>query len=197
MRLLVVHAHPAPESYGAALRDTAIEAARAAGHEVRLIDLAAEGFDPVMRADEWRGYADPAALPADLAAHVVALRWAEGVVFTHPIWWGAQPAILRGWLDRVWRPGIAFLTDGATGLRPGFANIRLIGVVTTLGAPWWVWTFVLGAPGRRIMLRALRACTARRTRTFWLALHGIDGTTDPQRQAFLARVRARIGRIPR
>lgn len=108
----------------------------------------------------------------------------------------AQPAILRGWLDRVRRPGIA-LTEGATGLRPGSAGIRLIGVVTTRGTPWWVRTFGQGAPGRRIKLRALRLCTGRRSRTFRLAPRGIDGTSAAERAAFLARVRARIGRIPR
>jgi putative NADPH-quinone reductase len=78
MRLLVVHAHPVPESLNTALCKAAVEATRAQGHEVRLIDLCAEGFDPVMSTDERRGYAEDVPVPDDLVPHVQALQWAEG-----------------------------------------------------------------------------------------------------------------------
>jgi putative NADPH-quinone reductase len=105
MRLLFVHANPVPESFGAALCRAAVEAAREAGHDVRLIDLHEVGFDPVMGAEERRGYTGEGPVPADLVPHVGALQWAEGVILVYPTWWYAQPAILKGWMDRVWRPG--------------------------------------------------------------------------------------------
>lgn len=196
MRLLFVQAHPVPESFCAALCRAAMDEAGARGHAVRLIDLHACGFDPVLRAAEHRSYADPAQLPADLAPHVEALRWAEGVIFVYPTWWQAQPAILKGWLDRVWRPGVAFTAPPGGGLRPGLPHVRLIGAITTLGAPWWVWTLLMGAPGRKMLLRGLRACTAPRTRSFWLALHDIDTRPEADRRRYLDRVRARVARIP-
>ena len=196
MRLLVVHAHPVAESYGAALFRAAVEAAEGAGHEVRALDLHAEGFDPVMGAEERRGYHEGRE-PEDpvLQCHIAHLRWAEGIVLVYPTWWYGQPAMLKGWMDRVWRTGVAFhLTPG--GLRPALTHIRLLGVVTTLGSSRWLWSAVMGAPGRKIVLRGLRVCTGLRTRTFWLALHGIDDATAADRERFLARVRARIARIP-
>lgn len=197
MRILFVHAHPVPESLGSALCAAAVEAARAKGHDIRLIDLHAEGFNPVMSADERRGYAEGAPTPADLRPHVEALQWAEALVLVHPTWWYSQPAILKGWMDRVWRPGIAFtLHDEGQRLRPALTNIRLIGVITTFGSPWWFWTFLIGAPGRKIVLRGLRYCTNRRTRTFWLGLHAIDDQTEARRTRYIDRVRARIARIP-
>jgi putative NADPH-quinone reductase len=197
MRLLFVHAHPVPESFGTALCQAAMEVARTNGHEVRLLDLHAEGFNPVMSMEERRVYNDGGPPPPDLVPHIEALQWAEGLIFTYPTWWYSQPAILKGWMDRVWRPGIAFTvpTPGQP-LRPALTHVRLIGVITTLGAPWWFWAVLIGAPGRKILLRGLRFCTARRTRTFWLALHEMDTQTDAARRRFLDRVRDRIARIP-
>jgi putative NADPH-quinone reductase len=108
MRLLVIHAHPVPESFSAALCKVAVDSARAQGHEVQLIDLYAEGFNPVMSAEEHRAYQDDGPPPTDVAPHIAALQWAEGLIFVYPTWWYAQPAMLKGWMDRVWRPGVTF-----------------------------------------------------------------------------------------
>lgn len=196
MRLLVIHAHPVPESFNGALCKVAVDNARAQGHEVRLIDLYAEGFNPVMSAEERRAYQDDGPPPPDVAPHIAALQWAEGLIFVYPTWWYAQPAMLKGWMDRVWRPGVTFTvpSPGAP-MRPALTNVRLIGVITTFGAPWWLWTFVMGAPGRRMILRGLCLCTAKRTKTFWLGLHEMDTCDAPRRNAFVARVAARIKRI--
>jgi NAD(P)H dehydrogenase (quinone) len=197
MRLLFVHAHPVPESFNTALCRAAVAAARAAGHDVRLTDLHAQGFDPVMSADERRVYNDAGPAPADVAPHIADLQWAEGLILVYPTWWYAQPAILKGWFDRVWRPGVTF-TVPAPGapMRPALTNIRLIGVISTLGSPWWFWTFVVSAPGRRMILRGLRFCTARRTRTFWMGLHDMDTASAESRARYLDRVTARIRAIP-
>lgn len=194
MRLLFVFAHPRDDSFAAAILTAACAGAQARDHETKVIDLYAMGFDPCLTAADHQNYASQ--IPPDLAPHIAALHWAEGLIFVYPTWWGAQPAILKGWLDRVWRPGVAFHNPTPkTPLRPALTNIRQIGVVTTLGAPWWHWTLLLGAPGRKMLLRGLRVCTARRTKTFWLALYQIDSTTPDQRRAFLAHVAARIGRV--
>jgi putative NADPH-quinone reductase len=198
MRLLFVHAHPVPESFNVALCAAAVEAARAQGHDVRLIDLHDEGFNPVMSTEERRGYTENVPIPSDLRPHVEALQWAEGLILVYPTWWYSQPAILKGWMDRVWRPGIAFtLHEEGQRLRPALANIRLIGVITSFGSPWWFWTFLIGAPGRKIVLRGLRFCTNQRTRTFWLGLHEIDDQTDANRKRYIDKVRARIAQIPK
>ncbi|MFN3994490.1 MAG: NAD(P)H-dependent oxidoreductase [Tabrizicola flagellatus] len=197
MRLLVIHAHPVPESFNSALCRIVVETAREAGHEVRLLDLYAEGFDPVMSVDERRRYHDDDPPDPKVAAHIAHLKWAEGLIFVYPTWWYSQPAMLKGWMDRVWRPGVTFTVPTPDQpMRPALTNVCLIGVITTLGSPRWFWTFLMGAPGRKILLRGLRFCTARRTRTFWLGLHEMDTTTDAQRRRYMEQVRARIARIP-
>ncbi|MFM8746479.1 MAG: NAD(P)H-dependent oxidoreductase [Aestuariivirga sp.] len=197
MRLLFVHAHPVPESFNTALFKAATETARANGHEVRSTDLYAEDFNPVMSPDERRAYTEADPPPPDIVPHIANLQWAEGLILVYPTWWYSQPAMLKGWIDRVWRPGVTFTLRTATEpMRPALTNVRLIGVITTFGSPWWFWTFLMGAPGRKVILRGMRYCTAPRTRTFWMGLHEMDNQTDESRRRYLDRVKARISRIP-
>jgi putative NADPH-quinone reductase len=193
MRLLAVHCHPSSESFGAAVTAAVIAAAREAGHELRLIDLYAEQFDPVMSGSEWAGYHTPGRNEAPVRAHLDLLKWADGLIFIYPTWWYSQPAMLKGWIDRVWVPHATFSVPSATTrMAPLATNIRLIGVFTTLGSPWWWWNVVMGAPGRKIILRGIRACCHRRCRTFWMGLHDMDSTDDAARHAYLARVARKV-----
>ncbi len=194
MRLLFVHAHPSPDSFTAACRDTAVQAARKNGHETKLIDLYAENFQPALTPDEWLSYPDPDAIPDSLTPHIEALQWAEGLIFTHPTWWSGPPAILKGWLDRCFRPGIAFHIHGKT-LRPGLPNIRLLGVLTSLGATSLHYNLLLAAPGRRQLLRGLRACTNRNCKTLWFAHYAIDASTPASRARHLGKIAARMAQI--
>ncbi|HET6467155.1 MAG TPA: NAD(P)H-dependent oxidoreductase, partial [Geminicoccaceae bacterium] len=127
MRLLVVHAHPVETSFNAAVHGAAVETLAAAGHEVRDLDLYAMGFDPVLGRQERIDYHEPALNTARIAEHVAHLRWAEGVILVYPTWWYGMPAILKGWIERVWVPGVAFtLGRGLVPIQRGLPNIRLL-----------------------------------------------------------------------
>jgi NAD(P)H dehydrogenase (quinone) len=196
MRMLVIYCHPCPESLTAAIRDRAVASLAAAGHEIRLVDLHGEGFDPVMGAEERRRYHEPGANEVPVAAHLDALRWAEGLLFIYPTWWYGLPAMLKGWLDRVWIPHATFtMPEPGKPIGRVLTNIRFIGAVSTLGSPWWWWRLVMAEPGRRTLLRGLRPLVNPRCRTLWLALHGIDGATQGQREAFLDKVERRLSAL--
>lgn len=192
MRVLVVHCHPTPESFCAAIRDRAMTALATAGHEPRLIDLYAEGFEPVMSAGERRTYNLHEPVDAKLAPHFEALRWAEAIVFVYPTWWYGQPAMLKGWFDRVWAKDVAFTLKAEGGrIEPLMRHIRKLAVITTCGAPRW-WSFLVGQPGRKTLLRGIRALCARDCRTLWLAKYEMDTTPERARTAFLDKVERRL-----
>ena len=107
MRVLVLYAHPNPESFGAALHATVVEAVTAAGHEVDDCDLYAEGFDPVLVVNEERRRRDLDKVE-ETRAHRELVAWCDAMVFVYPVWWGGFPALLKGWLDRVWVPFVTF-----------------------------------------------------------------------------------------
>ena len=105
MRLSVILAHPDQTSFNHAIARTIVEQLERNGHSVSFHDLYAENFDPVLGADE---IPKDALLPAVIRGHCEEIRQAQGIVVIHPNWWGQSPAVLKGWIDRVIRPGIAY-----------------------------------------------------------------------------------------
>lgn len=103
MRGLVVLAHPDEGSFNHAVARRVVERLRADGHDVNFHDLYREEFDPMIRAEDMKGEA-----PAAIASHIDQLVSADVLVFIHPNWWGQPPAILKGWVDRVFRSGRAY-----------------------------------------------------------------------------------------
>lgn len=195
MRVLVIHSHPVTDSFSGALRDSAIEGARAAGHDVRVLDLGVMSFNPVMSAEELRGY--KAVTPVaneDLTVHIDAVRWADVLVFVYPTWWSTLPAQLKGWLERVMRPGVAFVFDEDNKVRPGLRQVRRIVGITTYGSKW-PYVKLMKDSGRRTLLRALKLNTSWRTRSKWLSLYGIDGASEEKRTHFLAEVRRSMEKL--
>jgi NAD(P)H dehydrogenase (quinone) len=191
MRFLVVYCHPVPESFCAAIRDVAVEALRGKGHEVRLLDLHAEGFDPVMYAEERRTYNELAPQDPKLQPHVDNLRWAEGILLVYPTWWYGPPAMLKGWFDRVWAKDVTFTFDKTGRIKPIMEHITKLGIVTTCGAPHW-WSFLIGQPGKKTILRGIRANCAWLCKTMFLAHYVMDNSTPETRAAFLEKVRKRV-----
>lgn len=146
MRLLIVVAHPNPASFNHALAHAAASALRTEGHEVQVQDLCADGFDPLMPASE---FAKDAPLPPDIARRCAELSAADGLVVVHPNWWGQPPAILKGWLDRVVRPGVAYefrlRADGRPG-PVGLLKLRGALVLNTGNTPLETERAVYGDP---------------------------------------------------
>jgi putative NADPH-quinone reductase len=113
MNVLLVLAHPDARSFNHAVAQTAREALRDLGHDVAYHDLYAEGFDPLLTARE---IPRSGPLTAEIARHCLELQAAEGLVLVHPNWWGKPPAILAGWVDRVFRVDVAYrFLEGDTG----------------------------------------------------------------------------------
>lgn len=188
MRILLIYCHPCEDSLTAAIRDVVLGALGRGDHEIRLVDLYAEGFDPVMGPAERRGYHDPGENEKPVQAHIEHLRWAEGLIFVYPTWWFGLPAMLKGWLDRVWVPHATFrMPDERHAVRPVLDQIRLVAAVSTCGAPWWLLKFV-GDPGRRTLLRGMASICGRPCRRLWLAHYKIDTSTAASRKAFLEKV---------
>ncbi len=196
MRALVVYCHPDPTSFNAGIRDMVLAKLRAAGAEVRLCDLYARGFDPRLTGVELSGYLDCPANQDPVREDVADIRWCDTLIFVYPTWWYGLPAMLKGWLDRVLLPDVAFLMpDGANKvIRPGLHHIGRLGVFTTCGASWWL-TRIVGAPGRRTLVRGV-GFLLKPGRTVVFAAHYLmDSSTPDSRARHLTRVDAAMDRL--
>jgi NAD(P)H dehydrogenase (quinone) len=193
-RALVVYCHPLHDSFIAAARDRVVAGLTAAGAEIRLTDLYADGFDPVFGATERANHLEPGTDPA-IASYAADLQWCDTLVLVYPTWWSGQPAMLKGWMDRVWVNEVAWtLPDGANRLRPGLRNVRRLVAVTTHGSSKFI-NAIEGETGKRTLSRSLRSMCHPLARTTWLAIYGLDRAGDDQRRAFLDRIEQRLTRL--
>lgn len=131
MHILVILGHPKPGSLNHALADAVCTALRSDGHDVIFHDLCAEGFDPCLPPREF-----PKGVEADeiVETHIRELENADGVVIIHPNWWGMPPAVLKGWVDRVFRPGRVYEFmegDNGEGVPKGLLKARAAIVFNT------------------------------------------------------------------
>ncbi|WP_158968240.1 NAD(P)H-dependent oxidoreductase [Chachezhania sediminis] len=186
MKALVLFAHPVPESYGAALHTTIVETLQGRGWEVDDCDLNAEGFDPVMSAEDRRSYHDVQTNQTRVAGYVERLRAADALILSFPVWNFGYPAILKGFFDKVFLPGVSFrLEDGK--VVPNLDNIKTLVAVTTYGGTRWR-AFTAGDPPRRSVTRAVWHST-RPDKMKYLALYDMNRASDAKRAAFQAKVR--------
>jgi putative NADPH-quinone reductase len=190
-RALVVYCHPDPASFTAAVKDTAVAALQRAGHEVHVRDLYGDGFDPLFSAEERRAHQEPGPRP-NVVDHATELGWCEHLVLIYPTWWSGQPAMLKGWIDRVWVRGIAWeLPAGGNRVRPRLKNVRRITAITTHGSGRFI-NRLEGEAGKHTITRSLRFLCHRFARTRWVAMYGLDTATAAERERFLARVSKRL-----
>jgi NAD(P)H dehydrogenase (quinone) len=187
MRVLVLFAHPLETSFGAALHAEVVKTLRARGHEVDDCDLHAEGFDPVLSRQDRLDYHDVTRNRSRVAPYVERLLAAEALVLVFPVWNYGYPAVLKGFIDKVFLPGVSFTLDGAGGWTPILRNIKRVAAVCTYGGDRWR-TILMGDPPRRIFNRSLRALVAVNARRRYLAHYDMNRTTPEKRARFLAEV---------
>ena len=200
MKVLVIFAHPDETSFCGQLQHVVVEEARRAGHVVRVRDLWSENFAPVFSAYERIHHVDVLHdklnhLP-ELRSHVEDLQWCDTLVFVYPTWWSSQPAILKGWIDRVFMNDVAWtLPEGKARLSPLLTNVRRLIAVTTHGSSKWV-NMLQGEPGKRTLFRSIRLMMGVRARSTWIGVYGLDTMTDEsQRTKRLNSVRKRVRRL--
>jgi NAD(P)H dehydrogenase (quinone) len=132
MKYLVVYCHPNPKSFNHAVKETFVEKIKNEGNEVKERDLYDMGFDPVLKGEDFVAM-QGGNIPEDIKAEQEHVQWADVIAFIHPIWWFQMPAMLKGYIDRVFLPGFAYALEGneIKGLLPG----KKIIILNTTGGP--------------------------------------------------------------
>ena len=194
MRVLVVYTHPSPSSYTASVLTRVLAGLEAAGHEVDVLDLYAIGFDPLLSADErFRSGDDPLTAPL-VRDHIALVRSASAVVFVHPTWWSGPPAMLKGWIDRVFVADVAYTVGPSGRMRSRLRHIHHLSVITSHGSAKHV-NLIEGESGKLLFGRSIRRMVRVTGRFRWIALYNIDRSNPAERQAHLARVEAAMARL--
>lgn len=133
MNHLIIYSHPNPASFNHAIKETIVHALKSKGQSVRVRDLYALHWDPVLRGEELKAIQENQSLSHDVQIEQEHVRWAGQLTFIYPVWWGRMPAVTCGYMDRVFSKGFAYDygPNGPVGLLPG----KKVYAISTMGAP--------------------------------------------------------------
>jgi NAD(P)H dehydrogenase (quinone) len=187
LRVLVVYAHPLETSFVSALHARIVETLRVGGDSVDDLDLYAEKFDPVMSREQMRVYVDTKANTCEVEPYVARLRAAEALVLVFPVWFDGLPAILQGYFQRVFLPGVSVRIDEAGLFHPILWNLKRMAAVSAYGDSRRD-AAAKGDPPRRFVRDNIGALIDPNGRFEYLALYDMNFMTAPKRAAFMKRV---------
>lgn len=195
MRVLLVVAHPLPDSLCSRLAAFAERQFEYAGCHIDRLNLYEDDFCPVMTPDERRSYGQKLSEPDVLANYKSRLLLADIVVIVFPTWWFSMPAILKGWLDRVWSPGTAF--DPGPPMKPLLDSLKACLVITTLGAPAWVDYLIMRRPVACVLRRGLLRACAPQSAFQILSFYNSENNSEPRITKFERNINKKIYRLIR
>jgi putative NADPH-quinone reductase len=194
VRILYLYCHPLERSFHHAILEASLAALARAGHDVDLADLYKEGFDPVLSADGRRNYHDTSRNQAGVEHYVSRLRATEALVLQFPTWAFGLPAMLKGWIEKVMIPGVAFDLSDPARVKPLLGNIRAVVGISTYGRPRWN-AIVVGDPPRKIVTRYLPRFSEHRIKIAYHGLYHMNIADDARRKAFIARIETAMARL--
>lgn len=186
MQILLVFAHPLETSFLGVLHSRVVESLRQRGHAVDDLDLYAENFNPVMSRQTYVDYLDTIANRAQAKPYVDRLLAADALILISPVWHDGFPAILKGYFDCVFLPGVSFNIENNR-FSPALTNIKRVAAVCSYGAKRQR-TLAMGDPQRRFVKRSLGEQIGPQGRSDFIALYDMDAASSETRSRYLARV---------
>lgn len=187
-KVLIINGHPDKESFNHVLHKSYKDGALGAGKDVKEIILSDMQFNPNLEF----GYRKRMELEPDLLLAWEKIQWAEHIVWIYPTWWASMPALLKGFIDRLFLPGFAFQYQEKSPFPKGLLAGKTSEIITTLDTPVWYYKYVLGASGTKILRTSILAfCGMKNKRITYFAT--VRNSSEGKRKAWIADV-AELGR---
>lgn len=185
-KTVIVTSHPYDGSFCHALMSAVRAGAQNAGQEVDLIDLEADGFDPVMHSKDLIGFLKHQAQDEQALDYIRRIKEADHLVLVFPIWWELMPAMMKGFIDKVVFPGETFDYDkSATGMRSLLDNLQSTTIITTMNTPRSIYRWVFGDAVQRALVRGtFKKMGLKHVR--WMSCNMVKKSSDDQRAKWLA-----------
>jgi NAD(P)H dehydrogenase (quinone) len=187
LHILIVFAHPLETSFVSSVHARVVEILGSRGHIVDDLDLYAEKFDPVMSREGLRHYVDTSANTREVEDYVRRLQAAEALILVFPVWFDGLPAIMQGYFQRVFVPGVSVRIDETGLFHPNLRNIKRMAAVCAYGESR-LGVAAKKDPARRFVRDNIRALIDPKGRFEYLALYNMDFNASSRRAAFMKRV---------
>ena len=171
-RIVVINGHPNPSSLNGSFADAYTEGALAAGAKVKSIVIGTLSFNPNLQF----GYQKRMEWEEDLKEAMEKIKWADHLVWIHPVWWGGLPAIMKGFIDRLFLPGVTFKYRPDSIWWDKLLAGKTARIITTLDQPGWYYWFAYGRPSVNQLRRStLEFCGVK---PVWVSYFGIVRKSD-------------------
>jgi NAD(P)H dehydrogenase (quinone) len=181
--ILIINGHPNPSSFNFAIAESYLKGAIASGAEVDTITIASLNFNPNLQF----GYQKRTELEPDLLESWEKIKKANHLVWIHPVWWGGLPAITKGFIDRLFLPGMAFQYRENSVWWDKLLIGKTAHIITTLDQPSWYYRFFYGRPSvNQLKKSTLEFCGVKPVKVTYIGI--IKGSEDTQRKKWLEKV---------
>lgn len=184
-RIVVINGHPSEDSFCEGIAKAYIDSAKENGASVKFINIRKLDFDPILRKDRNAKQV----LEKDLKKAQEDIKWADHLVFIHPVWWGGSPALMKGFLDRAFTPGFAYDPKNKTlGLPRGLLSSKSAEIILTMGAPSFVYKLYMGKPATKSLKYSLNYCGIRNIKYTYFGR--VDAIGQEKRQEILVKIKS-------
>ncbi|MDD2284750.1 MAG: NAD(P)H-dependent oxidoreductase [Paludibacter sp.] len=195
MRVVIIFNHPYEGSYCNAILNAVTKGLQKARHEIDLIHLDKEGFNPVMTAADLKAFKDRKPIDPMVIEYKQRLDNADHLVFIFPIWWELMPALTKGFIDKVIFPGVAYdYRPSGNGMVPLLKNLKSVTVITTMNAPSIVYRLLFGNAIQRAVVRGTFWKIGYKNRK-WINLGMVKMVSDKKRKKWLVRLEKRFAAL--
>lgn len=182
-KIVILNGHPNPTSFNASLVEAYVKGAKAKNAVVRSITIAHLVFDPNLRF----GYQKRMELEPDLVQAIQDIQWADHLVWIHPVWWGGLPALLKGFIDRTFLPGITYQYRKNSMLWDKLLKGKTAHIITTLDQPGWYYRLIYGRPSvNQLKKSTLQFCGISKVEVTYIGI--VRHSTERQREKWLKKV---------
>ncbi len=187
MKVVIIFNHPYEGSYCNAILDSVKTGLQKSNHEIDVIHLDREGFNPVMTAADLKAFVERKPVDPKVMEYKARLDQADHLVFIFPIWWELMPAMMKGFIDKVIFPGIAYEHKGTYGMAPLFKKVKRVTVITTMNTPAVLYRFIFGNAVKKALLTGTFWKIGYRNRK-WISLNKVKMVSAVKRKNWLDKI---------
>ncbi len=195
MKVVIVFNHPYEGSYCNAILESVKRGLHKAHHEIDIIHLDKEGFDPVMKLQDLKAFRDKEPVDPKVIEYKKRLEQADHLVFIFPIWWELMPAMMKGFIDKVIFPGVAYdyVNGSNTSMKPLMTNIKGITVITTMNTPQVLYRFIFGNAVHKALIRGTFSKLGYNNHK-WISYNMVKQVSDQKRKSWLIKLENTIAK---
>lgn len=192
MRTVIVFNHPYEGSYCNAILNAVTKGLQKAGHEVDLMHLDNDRFNPIMTQDDLQAFVAHQPIDPQVINYNERLKKADHLIFIFPVWWDIMPASTKGFIDRVLFPGVVYdHHPQGFGLVPLLKNLRSVTIITTMNKPQIMYSLLIGNLIRKVMLRSVFK-TMGYKRLKWISFTSVKSVSQEKRKKWLSNLETRF-----